>query len=245
MNNQTDNAAVEYPGGGQPPEVQPEKPEVEQKTPAQQQEVPVTISQEQLDEITENLFRRVQGLNTKQADTITRKISEQIKALNTSIGTMKATGIEVTPAQEEAMRQRVITDAYANADEEPVTPGEAPAQRPPTRDQGVDSVTADGWAMMEEAGVYIRQEDPEAELYLAKAQTPRQYFQAIEKAIQAKKARLENTGKDLPETAPPEEPGPGRMPTGSGGPGAPAGDPVHSTMDPDSLWDLAKKRGRV
>jgi len=166
--------AVGFTGEGQTPE--PSQPE-EQK-PAQQEVL--TPDRQLVDEVSEQVFRRMQGLSDRQTETILKKIQERQEAKpDPSPDTSKG-----TPAQ--------------------ATQGE----------QVIDPVTADGWQMMKDAGVQINEHDPEAQL-LSQARTPREYFTAIETAIEAKRQRT-STETPAEQSATPQ-----RTPTNLGGSGAP------------------------
>lgn len=242
MSDQPTDKAMGFPGAGQAPEGTPPV-----EPPVQPSTGPTTISQEQLDQISETVFRRFQGLQDKHAATINKKISDGFKALTQSLEVARASGAQITPEQEAQMKNKIITDAYAEEGTTEPPPPPSPIDQPPTaqgpgQGQEVDQVTLDGWAIMEEKGVFIKQEDPEAEL-LAKAKTPRQFYAAIEQAIEKKTARLNESG--APPEPPPVLPGAGRMPTNVASSGGHAGDPILNVTDPDQLWQIAREKGKV
>ena len=134
MSDQT--KAVGFNGEGQAPE--PSQPE-EQK-PAQQTDL--TPDQEKLkDDISETVFRRLQGLQDRQTEHI-----------------LKTLQAEKSPAPEPSK--------------------DAPAQEQPKGAPEVDLVTADARRMMDEAGIQINEDDPEAQSLL-ETRTPFAFLQAV------------------------------------------------------------------
>ena len=151
----------------------PEPSQTEEQKPAQPEVL--TPEYEKLrDDVSETVFRRVQGLLDRQ----TEHLSKALQA--------------PSPASE---------------------PSESKPAKAAKGEQVVDPVTADGWKMMEDAGVQINEHDPEA-YALSQAKSPREFFAAIETAIEAKRQRTSTE---------PEEQGatPQRTPTNLGGIGAP------------------------
>jgi len=162
--------AVGFTGDGQSSE--PSQTEEEKPT---QPEV-LTPGYEKLkDDVSETVFRRVQGLLDRQTEHLSKLQAEQQSP---------APAASKKPAK--------------------VSKGE----------QEVDPVTADGWRMMDDAGVQIEEHDPEAQI-LSQAKTPREYFAAIETAIQTKRQRT-STETPAEQSATPQ-----RTPTNLGGSGAP------------------------
>ena len=167
MSDQTN--AVGFTGDGQPSEPSPK----EEPKPTQPEVL--TPDQEKFkDDVSETVFRRVQGLLDRQTEHLSKLQAEQ------------------APAPE---------------------PSKKPA-KVPKGEQEVDPVTADGWRIMDDAGVQIEKNDPEAAL-LAEARTPREYFLAVETAIETKRQRTSTEPKEEEGATPP------RTPTNLGGSGAP------------------------
>ena len=169
MSDQTN--AVGFAGDGQSPE--PSQTEEQKST---QPEVLTPDIEKLKDDVSESVFRRVQGLLDRQTEHLTKTLQASTPG----------------PASE------------ASSD----TPARAPQGGPE-----VNPVTADGWRMMEEAGVKIQEDDPEAKMLL-QARTPREYFSAIESAIEAKRQRTSKEPEESSATPP-------RTPTNLGGSGAP------------------------
>jgi hypothetical protein len=233
MSDQTN--AVGFTGEGQagPP------PEGTEATPTQQQYLTQKDFDLQVDGIIEQVVRRTQGLIDSQTSKINNRIQDGLNNLQQVIEIQRNSGMQITPEQEQALQQRVISEAYKGDPPNPPGPSETPGQQPPTGSPAgpdVDPVTAEAIAMMQEAGVIINNDDPEAE-GLRTAKTPRQYFKAVEEGIRAKQART-SAGNTQPVS--PGDPGDApRMPTNVGGSGGSA------NLERQYREEVTKVRGDV
>lgn len=192
MSDQTD--AVVFTGPGKSG-----NPSDQEATTAQQQVLTRKDMDQMVNDITEQVVRRTQGLIDSQTSNINKRIQDGLSNLKSVIEVQRNAGIDITPEQEQALRQRVIAEAYtAEGPTAPTDPskGTRQTQPEPQGGQEIDPVTAEAIAMMEEAGVWISDTDPEAEK-MRQAKTPRQYFKAVEEAIQLKQER---TSQTKPET---------------------------------------------
>jgi len=207
MSDQTDAVAFTGPGKSGNPS--------DQEANAAQQQVLTRKDMDQMvNDITEQVVRRTQGLIDSQTSNINKRIQDGLSNLKSVIEVQRSAGIEITPEQEQVLRQRIISEAYTVDPSSPPDPstGTRNPQPEPQGGQEIDPVTAEAIAMMEEAGVWIADTDPEAE-NIRQAKSPRQYFKAVEEAIAAKRERTSQT-----KTETGEEPS-GRSPTNLGGSG--------------------------
>ena len=160
-----------------------------------------------------------------------QKVQGDLGALKQTLDIMKASGVQVTPEQEQAMRNQVIARAYETPQGTPgapaaqpqpeYVPGEEDFEEPP------DPVTIQAWTMMEQMGVYINEDDPEVSLL---DQTGEQAFIAsVKPAIEAKIKRLAGIAPG------PTQPQP-HAPTNLGGSGAPTNDYYGKLHTPDEIW---------
>ncbi len=183
-------------------------------------------------EAEERAFRRAQGLVSKADNRITEKVQAKLNALTETINMQKSAGIEITPMQEAALRNKVIADAYSQ--EPPPTNAEPPAE-PNPGDQNVaaDPITAEAWRLMQAAGIIINDDDPEAEKL--DQSSGYAFLRSIEAAIETKRQRIASTSMQAP----------GRTPTGAGATGAYQANPIQDISDPDQLFEIAKKQGLI
>ena len=125
------------------------------------------------------------------ATDIRGEIKTAFKQLEDTLKAQKAVGIEVTPAQEEAMRQHVMQDVLTKepieAEPQILVRGQAPAQAP---DLAPDPITEAAWSEMKKRGIDILEEDPE--FAILDSSSPYKFLLSVDKAIAAKETRLQN-----------------------------------------------------
>ena len=92
-------------------------------------------------------------------------------------------------------------------------------------------MSAIAWQMMDDAGIEITDADPEAAALDRSNQMA--FLNSMQRAIEAKKARVGGNGVQQPEAPP-------RVPTGAGVFGSRTV-PDYTAMDDDSLWKEATK----
>jgi hypothetical protein len=205
-------------------------------TPASQ---PFVLSPEQyqadLRAAEEAAFRRAQGLYESGRTNFEQKVQGELASLKNFIEVAKLSGKEITPQDEQQMRQNVIARAYETA--QPATPpGQPQLQAPEGNGDDADPVTLAAWEMMKEVGVDIEDNDPEVRLIVDNG-TPLQFIRSVEKAIAAKQARTGATGNQPPAVQP-------HVPTNAGGGGAPAYQQL-KPGDQDARWEQIQSNGRL
>jgi len=223
----TPGSGMEIPGQGTPPAGQPPAPQ------PQAGEGKEFLTREEFEAALQQIDRRWQqsatNLGRKQADFV-QKVQGDLGALKQTLDIMKASGVQVTPEQEQAMRNQVIARAYETPQGTPgapaaqpqpeYVPGEEDFEEPP------DPVTVQAWTMMEQMGVYINEDDPEVSLL---DQSNEQAFIAsVKPAIEAKIKRLAGVAPGLAQTP--------HAPTNLGGSGAPTNEYYGHVVDPDTIW---------
>lgn len=229
MGDQT-NAVVFEPEEGQPQVQQPQQPVTGAPDTAQPKYITLEDAQrlaaDAAKQAEEAAFRRAQGYFDKGQS----RVRERLDGLTEHLKLMTSAGVQVTPEQERIMRQRALEDAFQPDPAPAASPGAQPGPKPVTTPP--DPVTADAWGMMQKAGVYLEDGDPETDS-LDQSHGPYAFLRSVEKAIDAKRQR---TGQVSPETpqnvVQPQVPA--RSPTNVGGTGV-STDPILSNMDADDL----------
>lgn len=175
---------------------------------------------------------KAQSLVAKSGNRLQAKVQESLKSLEATLKLQAEQGIEITPAQQEAMRNRVVMEALSEAEEE--TPaaqaGQAGEPQPQNVQAGqIDPITQAAWDLMQERGVVIEPGDPELEML--DQSTPYKFLLSVEKAITTKETRLQSSSNEEPKTVPPQARIAG---VGAGGSGAsllPDGTPAIERLD--------------
>lgn len=208
---QTKAVAFSKPKGEQP------LPSAEGEESTQPEYLTKAEAQRLIAEAEEKALRKAQSSTDKAIDSIFKKVQDDLRSLTQTIEFQRNSGIEVSPEQEQQLKQQLVTRALAGAPEsaQPSPPQEAPQK------EEVDPVTAEAWRMMEEAGVLVDEDDPEAKLL--NFSSPYKFLKSIESAIEAKKERISER--------------PARTPTNVGGRGA----PTNSIVDVTDHRELLKR----
>lgn len=230
--------ASAQPGRGQLPEkpATPAAPGQQQVSGADQPKY-VTLEEAQrlANEAAEAAFRRSQGLYEKGRQGFEARVQAELANFEKVLDLQKKAGMAFTPEQETALRQQAINQAFIGGEQNP--PAESPEQ-PPAQDGGeddadLDPVTAEAWRMMEDAGIIIEDDDPEAGTL--DQSSPYAFLRSIDKAIEAKRQRT--GGQQEPASQ-------ARTPTNIGSAGSHP-NPVANTNDLDQLWGMAKQSGKI
>lgn len=190
-----------------------------------------------LADLKKELAKNYQGVQ-KQVD----RGRNQIKAeLDKYFTELKGLGVELTPQQ----KQQITVDKLLASFESPEAGRDAPAGQQAAQPAGENrtplqvSIDEEVDRMIAKAGITLEDTDPELALIeKASSGTIAEYLGAVQSAIEAKKARLSTQGqRGIGEIA-------GRMPSLASG-GQPQSNPIQNITDPDQLWELAKKHGRI
>lgn len=123
-------------------------------------------------------------------------IRQEFQQLGNVLEAQKAAGVEITPAQEQAMKQNIVMKALSSEPEEPNPEGDqqqkqAPAQEPA---QQADPISQAAWTMMQERGIDILENDPEFETL--DMESPYKFLMSVDAAITAKEQRLAQETSD-------------------------------------------------
>jgi len=186
----------------------------DQNKPLQEDAVQPFITREEAqrlaEEAEEKAFRRAQGLIDKSASTLQKKVRGELEALERTLTAQRKAGMEITPAQEEKLRQQVIQEAFTADtpdDFSSLPPPQAGREEAPDRE--VERVNIETNRMYREYGFAIEQYDDEAQmLNMSSGDT---FLTSLQSALQKKAARLVSKHtQPLP---------PARTPTTAGGQG--------------------------
>lgn len=181
----TSNASdqnVSTPQGGQP-EGQEQKGSELQITPQYLKEMEQRIIEE--------ATKRAQSMTDKMGSRLDKEIQTALNVATQSIELGKQAGIQYTPDQEQAIRDRAINSAYAKLNQQDQSSPQSSAQQPAPQpqDQGVQPNDPWGWVgqkverIMRETGVYIPPEEANKLILgegLDQELDPFQYVQAFE-----------------------------------------------------------------
>lgn len=132
------------------------------------------------------------------------KLENRIKnEVQKTLNRMQKAGQEIT----DAVRQTVEQDVRSELDQVHVseaTPAQGQAQEPTSKPAPIDSViafvNAEVVEMEKEFGLELKEDDPEAEMVNV-SDPPRKFLSAYEKALQAKKARIDASETGTPGAA--------------------------------------------
>jgi len=184
----------------------------------------VTLSPEQLSQLAEMIFAD----RGKQMGLYQHTDAQLGKMVDAKMAELQAAGIRVTPDQARSLVERQQgqqnvsqgTLAQQAQDEQPEISSE-------TGDQELDPVVQDAVILMQEANIFIGDDDPELALVDQKTDRPSVFLKSVEKAIAAKAQRLQKEGSSVGL--------PGAVVQGSGGGGLP------QNLRPMEYFDMAYK----
>lgn len=202
--------------------------------PAQGGNEPQYITKAELDgkleELKSLLGKNFQAVQS-QTDRYQSKVQAALQNFEGAIKTLTDQGISIDPAMVKSAKQQVAFDAMTKGD----LPAEQAPQEPaeevnPQLSAYRDTVTAAAEQLMTVSGITLEDDDPEIEQFIEPAAegTPKQYLEAITKAITAKRERL---AKGV---------SPGALPSLTSG-GSAASNSIQNIMDTETLWNLAMK----
>lgn len=161
----------------------------EQKGAVQPQYLTLEEARRMAEEAEEKAFRRAQGLIEKTNAGVVKKVQSDLKNLEQSIALQKKAGIEITADQEEKLKQQVFQRAFTEVEESPAPAQTAPAQAAPVQQpDNIDPITAEAVKMMQDAGVWIDDDDPETDVI--DQSSIYAYLESVKKAIETKRQRI-------------------------------------------------------
>jgi hypothetical protein len=163
-------------------------------------------------EAAEEAFRRAQGL----MDRGNQKVRERIAQLENSWAIQAQAGAPVSEDVKEKSRTLAMQTALMEPDSSQPASRSQPGQPAQAAQQGADEppdpITAEGWRLMDEAGITFEDNDPEMGTIIHS--TPLAYLNSIQAAIDSKRRRLQGQQQTQVQTT--------RTPTSAGTMGAPA-----------------------
>lgn len=161
----------------------------EQKGAVQPQYLTLEEARRMAEEAEEKAFRRAQGLIEKTNAGVVKKVQNNLKNLEQSIALQKKIGVEVTPEQEDKLRTQIFQQAFTEVEESPAPAQSVPAQvAPQPQPDNIDPITAEAVKMMQEADVWINDDDPESDGIDQSSIFA--YLESVKKAIEAKRQRI-------------------------------------------------------
>lgn len=190
--------------------------------------------QEGLKEILANNYRATQS----QTDRYQARVQQSLSEFQHGIDALRAGGVELTDAQVEGARNKLVLETLTKAEETPQQPQQPQPQQQaeeadPYLEAYQNTVTAAADRLQKIAGVEILDDDPEVSIIEQKASgSVEDFLDAVSQAIEAKRARIAK--------GPPV----GQMPSLTHG-GAPASNDIQNIMDPTALWEEAVRQGRI
>lgn len=146
------------------------------------------LAREAAEAAAEAAYRRAQSY----ADKRQQVFNQSIEALNKALEMQRAAGITITPEQEQNLKDRVWQQAMTAQIGDSASPENSPPGTPTpgeTAQGQLSDIDKAAFEIMEEYGVTIEKADPEFDML--DPSTPRKYLNSMEKAIQAKQARLQ------------------------------------------------------
>ena len=150
------------------------------------------LTRQEAQSLKEDILRQTQSLTDKAASRIDKAISEKLQSVNETIKLQREAGVEITPQQEIAIRQRVYDDVLSKPDQS-VNP-QAVAQQKPVNEREIAAQAAaaviDRMAqkIFDSTGVEVNKDDPEAEMI--DQSSPEEFLDSLRKAAEKKAARV-------------------------------------------------------
>lgn len=193
--------------------------------------------------------RTLQSRTDKLSSRVEKQVQTQLKQIESNLKLLESAGQVITPEIRERVRQRVITDAYANAEEDTApsvdpTPSPSPskaggggaeggAQIHPVLEQSFQIIRGmglDPQALSDEAAALIDQETQDEKTFLA----------SVRKAAAFEYARVNEAG-----TATNGNGVPAARVAGFGSVGPRRGNPIENINDPNELFRQAFANGKL
>lgn len=153
------------------------------------------VSVDQFQQALQDMERKVQGIVDKNISRVDKRVAEASTKAQEAVEMLKSTGMQITPEQEAALRDKAVIRALQTEQghDQVSTPGvsqnKAQGFDLPTRQEPVDPITATAMQMMTSAGVQIDEGDPEFQTLNLKTQNPYEFLTSVQTAITAKKER--------------------------------------------------------
>lgn len=185
--------------------------------------------QDGLKELLAKQFQAVQS----QTDRYQARVQQRVDELTRGAEALRASGVEVSDAQLEGAKSKLMLETLAQGNEAPPQQQEQAEEADPYLAAYQNTVTAASDRLQKVAGVEILDEDPEvAIIEKASSGSVEEFLDAVSAAIVAKKERLA------------KGPNVGQMPGLTHG-GGPASNTIQDIMDPTALWEEAVRQGRI
>ncbi len=183
------------------------KPETASTTEPMGTETPQYVSKVDHDRELQNLERRLQGLVDRNASRMDKRVSDAMTRIDGAIEAGKAVGIQYTPEQEEAIRDRAVRQAMSA--KETAQPSGQPAQRQGQAEQGgeqLDPVTLTARMLFQKHQVSLTPNDRQWSMIKTDTDDPEEYLDSVRAAI---KDYEEQKAKPVSQAAAPSTAGKG------------------------------------
>lgn len=205
--------------------------------PAQEQQAETTqpkyVTDEQLSKALTDIQRKMENLY-HGVQTRDNKVANRIKQWEDAA---KAQGVQLTESQRKLMQDTALIQTIAEESnaKQPVQQVPGQGQVPGNVDQQlIERVNLAAETMMIAADTQIQDNDPEnAIIVAAENGSPKDYLIAVQKAIDAKQARL-----NVPPQAQPQ-PQPGAIKSPGVVKGVPQSNPIENVNDTNELWKMS------
>jgi len=187
-------------------------------------------------------YRRTQGAVDRSEQRIFDRLRQDLAGVDGLGEELRGIGVELTPQQQEALRQRRLMRTFQEPPESPQPRGRAPNREPSPAEAETEfnpvAATADAaWAIMtQEYGVVVEEKDPEFAMIDVTTTKPSRLLATVREAAEAKARRLGRLQDEEGETGGPPPPAPqpnSRARAGAGGrrPAAPSSFEGRKAMD--------------
>ncbi len=200
------------PGGGTPGAT----PE------GQNHERPITLTEVQrlIQDAVQSTLRQTQSVTDRQEAKLRKELQDKLAQISQVQKTMEAAGVQITPEIQDRIRRQVIDDSLLGTaagtpqgvSDPAAQPGQPSAEQPQAN---LDPINQAALSMMEEAGIQVLSNDPEAAML--DHSNRRAFLRSLDQAIEAKRQRMQGQ----PQT--PAAPAGTRAPTNLGGVGQQTG----------------------
>lgn len=160
---------------------------------------PETITEERVLEIAREVAQDVSTRVTQShVSKSENKTKVRLQALEDTLKMITDAGGEVTPEQRQRLQQQIIVDSLTE-EEEPGAPPDKPdlSQGQGQEGEQIHPINSVAAMIMDERGIDILQDDPEADLL--DMSSPTKFILSLDKAITAKEQRLQNPSEGTEE----------------------------------------------
>lgn len=186
-----------------------------------------TLMREIADQAADGAYRRAQSLIDKTDNRLTKQVQDRFEQLKTARAQMAAAGQPVSDEAFDDLLEAERLKILSSVGDQGIPPAAGIEQRE------VDAINREAQRIMEELGVEVEEEDPEAE-YINFQSTPEVFLETLKVAAKMKAKRLTDSGEKVEPVAPEA-----RIP--SLGASGKQSNPIADITDPDTLIQMGLK----